>query len=213
MKVKPGQADFDSGRPGGYAENLHKEQKMIKASDLRDGMCIRLDGELYKVVHSELKIGTAKLPSSVHAKLRNLHTHTQTEQRLHPEAKVEDIAVETVRLDYSYRDAEALHFLHPETFEDVAIPKRMLGNYEKFISDDSRLPFEFFGDEPLDAVLPRTVDVVVASTGPALHSDQNSAPKSATIENGLEVLVPQFIKNGDRIRLDLETGKYLERLH
>ncbi len=186
---------------------------MIKAADLRDGMCVRIDGELYKVLHAELKVGTAKLPSSVHVRLRNLRTHTQTEQRLHPEAKVEDIAVETVWLDYSYRDADTFHFLHPETFEDIAIPRQMLGNYERFVTDGCRLQFEFLGSEPLDAVLPRTVDVVVTATGPALHGDPNAAPKTATIENGLEVLVPQFIKNGDRIRIDVATGKYLERLH
>jgi elongation factor P len=186
---------------------------MTKASDLRNGACIRFNGELYKVVLAEMKIGTAKLPSSVHARLRNLQTATQTEQRFHPEAKVEDVMVETVALAYSYRDGDTFYFMHPVTFEQVAIPRRMVGSYEKFLGDGSRLKVEFYGEQPIDAVIPPTVDVTVASTGPALHGDVDSAPKPATLENGMEVHVPQFIKPHDRIRIDVASGRYLERLH
>jgi elongation factor P len=186
---------------------------MVKASELRNGMCIRLNGELYKTVLAEMKVGTAKLPSSVHVRLRNLQTGTQTEQRLHPEAKVEDIVVETTDVTFSYKDGDTFYFMHPTTFEQVAIPRQMVGPYEKFLTDGSRLKVEFYGEQPIDAILPPTVDVVVASTGPALHGDNDAAPKPATLENGMEVHVPQFIKNHDRIRIDVATGRYLERLH
>ncbi len=186
---------------------------MVKASELRNGMCIRLNGELYKAVLAEMKVGTAKLPSSVHVRLRNLQTGTQTEQRLHPEAKVEDVMVETVNLTYSYKDGDTLYFMHPVTFELVAIPRQMVGSFEKFLGDGSVLKVEFFGEQPIDAVIPPTVDVTVALTGPALHGDNDSAPKPATLENGMEVHVPQFIKTSDRIKIDVATGRYLERLH
>ncbi|MBN2464021.1 elongation factor P [candidate division WOR-3 bacterium] len=186
---------------------------MTKASDLRNGMCIALNGELYKIVLAEMKVGTAKLPSAVHVRLRNLQTRTQTEQRLHPDTKVEDVVVETVNLTHSYRDGDTLYFMHPETFEQVAIPRQMVGVYEKFINDGSQLKVEFHGEQPIDAIIPSTADVTVTSTGPALHGDVDSAPKPATIENGMEVQVPQFIKNGDRIRIDVASGHYLERLH
>ena len=186
---------------------------MTKASDLRNGMCVRFNGELYKVVLAEMKIGTAKLPSSVHVRLRNLQTGTQTEQRLHPEAKVEDVMVETVSLTYSYRDGDTFYFLHPTTFEQVAISRQMVGVYDKFLTDGSQLKVEFHGERPIDGIIPPTVDVKVTSTGPALHGDNDSAPKPATIENGMEVLVPQFIKTGDRIRIEVASGRYIERLH
>jgi len=190
-----------------------RNSNMVKASDLRTGNCILLNGELYKVMLAEMKVGTAKLPSSVHVRLRNLKTGTQTEQRLHPDAKVEDIMVETVNLSYSYRDGDTHYFMHPVTFEQVAIPRSMVGSYEKFLGDGSQLKVEFYDERPIDVLVPPTVDVVVASTGPALHGDVDSAPKPATIENGMEVLVPQFIKTGDRIRIDTAGGHYLERLH
>jgi len=186
---------------------------MTRASDLRTGMCVRIGKEAYKILLAEMKVGTAKLPSSVHLHLENLHTRTQTDQRLHPEDKVEDIAVETVTLEYSYADADALWCLHPETFEQVAVPRRMAGSYEKFLDSGSKLRVEFIGAEPVNVLIPRTADAVVASTGAPLHGDVDSAPKTATLENGLEVHVPQFIKTGDRVRIEVATGKYVERLH
>jgi len=186
---------------------------MVKASDLRNGTCIRFNGELYKVVLAEMKVGTAKLPSSVHARLRNLQTGAQTEQRLHPEAKVEDVMVETTTLTYSYKDGDTFYFMHPVTFEQVAVPRQMVGAYEKFVTDGGRLKVEFYGEQPIDVLIPQTVDVTVASTGPALHGDNDSAPKPATLENGMEVHVPQFIKTHDRIKLDVASGRYIERLH
>jgi len=186
---------------------------MTKASDLRNGMCIVLNGELYKIVLAEMKVGTAKLPSSVHVRLRNLQTGTQTEQRLHPDNKIEDIVVETVNMAYSYRDGDALYFMHPATFELVGIPQQMVGVYEKFLTDGSQLKVDFCEERPIDVLVPPTADVVVSSTGPALHGDVDSAPKPATIENGMEVLVPQFIRNGDRIRIDVASGHHIERLH
>jgi elongation factor P len=176
-------------------------------------MCIRFNNELYKVVLAEMKIGTAKLSSSVHVRLRNLQTGTQTEQRLHPEARVEDVMVEIVALIFSYKDGDTFYFMHPTTFEQVAVPRPLVGAYEKFLADGSRLKVEFYGEQPIDAVIPPTVDVVVASTGPALHGDNDSAPKPATLENGMEVHVPQFIKTNDRIKIDVVSGRYIERLH
>jgi elongation factor P len=185
---------------------------MMPASDLRTGMCIRLNGEIYRIVEAEFKVGTAKLPSSMHLRLRNLHSGTQTEQRLHPEAKVESISVETISMQYNYSDADSLYFMHPQTFDQVAVPRRMVGNYERFLESGATVKVDFFGEEPIDVLVPKTVDVVITSTGAAMHGDIDAAPKSATLENGMEVHVPQFIKTGDRVRIDVATGKYIERV-
>ena len=185
---------------------------MTLASELRTGQCIKYEDELYKILLAEFKVGTAKLPSSMHVRLRNLRTGTMTEHRFHPEARVEGISVETVTMDFSYADGDVLYFMHPQTFDMVAIPKRVAGGYEKFLDPGSKLKIEFFGEEPIDALVPKTVEVSVASTGAAMHGDLDAAPKSATLANGIEVLVPQFIKSGDRIRIEVETGKYVERI-
>jgi elongation factor P len=175
-------------------------------------MCIRLEADIYKILAAEFKVGTAKLPSSMHVRLRNLRTGTQTEQRFHPETRVENISVETVSLEYSYSDEDNLYCLHPETFDTLAIPKRLVGTFERFLESGDKLKVGFFEDEPIDALVPLTVEAVVTATGAPLHGDIDAAPKSATLANGLEVQVPQFIKTGDRVKLDTATGKYLERV-
>ena len=185
---------------------------MTLASELRTGQCIKHEGELYKILLAEFKVGTAKLPSSMHVRLRNLHTGTTTEHRFHPENRVEVVSVEAVTMNFSYADGDALYFMHPTTFDTIGIPKRIVGGYEKFLDAGDKLKIEFFGEEPIDAIVPKTVDVTIASTGAAMHGDLDAAPKTATLENGMEVLVPQFIKSGDRIRIDVETGKYVERI-
>lgn len=186
---------------------------MMRAADLRDGMNVGLGRELYKIVAAEMRVGTAKLPSSMHVRLKDLRTGNQTEQRLHPDEKVEDIQVKTVLMEYSYSDRESHYFMHPETFEQVGLGKRMLGSYERFLDTGCRLKVEFHDGEPIDVLIPKTVDVAVESTGAPLRGDADSAPKTATLRNGMEVLVPQFIKSGDRVRIEVETGRYLERLH
>ena len=185
---------------------------MTSGSDIRTGMCIRLNNEIYKVLLAEFKVGTAKLPSSMHTRLKNLHSGTLTEHRFHPEARVEDIAVETVTMEFSYADGDTLFFMHPETFDQVGVPKRMLGAYAQFLDSGTRLKIDFFGEEPIDAHSPATVEVKVANTGAPMHSDVNAAPKFATLENGTEIHVPQFVKNGDVIRIEVATGKYVERV-
>jgi elongation factor P len=185
---------------------------MTLASDLRTGMSIKLNGELYKIILAEFKVGTAKLPSSMHLRLRNLGTGGMTESRLHPEARVESVSLEAVTMEFSYADGDTLFFMHPKTFDQVAIPKRMLGAYEKFLDSGSKLKIEFLGEEPIDAVVPQRVEVRIAATGAPLHGDVDSAPKSATLDNGMEIPVPQFIKTGDRIVVDVESGKYVERV-
>jgi elongation factor P len=185
---------------------------MTKASDLLNGMCIRFNNELYKVVLAEMKVGTAKLSSSVHVRLRNLQIGTQTEQRLHPEAKVEDVVVETTNLTYSYKDGDTLYFMHPQTFEQVAIPRQMVGAYEKFLTDGSQIKVEFYGVEPVGIELPPTVDLVVKETVPGIKGATASAQvKPATLETGLVIQVPPFVNEGDKVRVSTETGEYQSR--
>lgn len=185
---------------------------MILASDLRTGMCIRHEGELYKTVHAEFKIGTAKLPNSMHARLRNLRTGNFTEMRFHPEQKIEQVSVEPVRMEYSYSDEDNLFFMHPETFELIGVPRSLVGNYERFMEAGDHLKVEFFGEEPIDVILPQSVEATVASTGAQMHGAIDAASKAATLSNGVEIQVPQFITNGDRVRIDVATGKYIDRV-
>ncbi|MDH5683663.1 MAG: elongation factor P [candidate division WOR-3 bacterium] len=185
---------------------------MILASEVRTGAAIKLDRELYKVIGAEYKAGTAKMGSVVHLKLQNIMTRTMTEKRLHPEEKIEDINLEKLDAEFSYQDGDDFYFLHPQTYEPIGIERAKIGNFEKFLIPGMYLKIEFYEGSPVDVLIPKTVDIKVDSTGAGVKGEANAAYKPAQLENGIEVMVPQFIKTGDTIRIDVETQKYLERI-
>ncbi|MEO0114974.1 MAG: elongation factor P [candidate division WOR-3 bacterium] len=185
---------------------------MILASDIRDGAVLKFGNELFRVITAEFKAGTAKMGSLVHLKLQNIATRTMTEKRLHPEEKVEDVTLERVTAEYSYQDGESFYFLHPETYEPIAIEKSKIGNFDKFLVPGTKVRIEFYEGLPVDVVIPKTVDLKVTSTGTGVKGETDAAYKTAQLENGMEIMVPQFIKTGDTIRVEVETGRYLERV-
>ncbi|MCX7785123.1 MAG: elongation factor P [candidate division WOR-3 bacterium] len=185
---------------------------MIIASDVRNGMTIRLEGNLYKVITAEYKAGTAKMGSLVHLKLKNITTGSFTERRFHPEDRLEDIELASIPMEFIYQDGDDYYFMHPISYEQYPINKSLLGNFVKFITPGIKLRIEFYEEQPVHVIIPKTVDLKVISTGAGVKGETDAAYKPAQLENGLEVLVPQFIKSGDIIRIEVETEKYLERV-
>jgi elongation factor P len=185
---------------------------MVLASELRDGMTVKIQDNIYKVITAEFKAGTAKMQSSVHIKLRNIVTHTFTEQRLHPEEHIEKIEVESVPMEYIYHDDNSYYFMHPQTFEQFPFPKEQLGHFTKFMTPGMKMKVELLEEKPIDIALPKTVDLKVKATGSGVKSDHGSAFKPAELENGMEIAVPQFIKADDIVRIDVETQHYLDRV-
>jgi elongation factor P len=185
---------------------------MVFASDLREGMVIKIGENLYKVISAEYKSGTAQMSGVVHAKLRNITTHTFTEQRFHPEDRLEEVALEPVMMEYLYHDETDYYFMHPETYEQFPFSKERLGNFIKFLVPGMKVKVELYEGQPVDIVPPKTVELKVTSTGAGVKGDHDAAYKSAVLENGMEVMVPQFIKTGDVIRIDVETQRYLDRI-
>ncbi|MCS7258980.1 MAG: elongation factor P [candidate division WOR-3 bacterium] len=185
---------------------------MVLAADLREGMVIKIGDNLYKVLSAEYKSGTAQMSGVVHTKLRNISTHTFTEQRFHPEDRLEDVTLEPVMMEYLYHDETDYYFMHPETYEQFPFAKERLGNFVKFLVPGMKVKVELYNEVPVDIVPPKTVELKVTSTGAGVKGDHDAAYKSATLENGMEVMVPQFIKTGDIIRVDVETERYLDRV-
>jgi elongation factor P len=185
---------------------------MILASEIRDGMTIKFQGATYKVITAEQKHGTAKMQSSVHLKLHNIETHTFTEIRLHPEDHIENLTVDTIIMEYLFHDDTDYYFMHPQTYEQIPFLKERLGNFTKFMTAGMKVKVEFLGDKAIDIALPKTADLKVVNTGSGVKSDHGTALKPAELENGMEIAVPQFIKAGDTVRIDVETQHYLDRV-
>lgn len=184
---------------------------MIPASQLRNRMAIRFEGQIYRVDSAEYHAGQGKMGGVVHTRLKNLDTGTFWETRFRADERLEELPVEKQPMDFLYSDADHCHFMNPETFEQVSVPRALIGPAEKFLHPEMRVPVEFFEGRPLDIHLPDIVEVRVAETAAPAHSQQDNTWKAARLENGLEVMVPQFIRTGDAIRLDVVTTRYVER--
>jgi elongation factor P len=184
---------------------------MVTASQLRVGMAIRYEGKPYKVVACDYRPGQGQMGGAAHARLKNLATGTFWEHSFRAEMKLEVLPVEKQSLDFLYSDADDCYFMNPETYEQISIPLAVVGQQAKFLQAEMRLTVEFVEDKPVAVLFPDILEVRIAGTAPPVHAQQDSNWKPARLENGVEIMVPQFIKAGDAIRLDVENLKYVDR--
>ncbi|MBI1955604.1 MAG: elongation factor P [Acidobacteria bacterium] len=185
---------------------------MVVASQLRGGSAIRVASDLFKVVSAEYHAGGGKMGGVTHCKLQNLRTGAYWEHRFRPDERLEDIALERRGMDFLYSDEDNCYFMDPQNYEQFPIPKVMVGKAEQFLKPEMRIQVEFYEGQPVSIAFPPVVEIKVDSTAAPVHQQQDNTYKAATLENGLEIMVPQFIATGDRIRVEVETGKYVERV-
>jgi len=185
---------------------------MLAASELRSGMAIRVEGELYKVIAADYHAGGGKLGGVTHAKLRNVTTGAMWEQRFRADESMEEVEPERQTMQFLYSDDTLSYFMHPETFEQVAIDIERLGPVVRYLKPEMMLSVEFFDAQPLGVVFPGSVEIRVEETADPIRSQgSDSVWKEARLENGVEILVPPFIARGELIRVEIESGTYLER--
>jgi elongation factor P len=185
---------------------------MKPATEMRSGMVVRLERDLYRVIAAEYHAGGGKMHGAVHAKLRRLHTEHVTERRFRQDERFEEVELERQNLEFLYEEGDSCVFMHPQTYEQVSLAKENLGAFLRFLQPNQSVQVEFLEGSPVEVICPSSVEVKIETTPEPLHMDNSSVYKDATLENGLEVQVPQFIKSGDTIRIEVETGKYLERV-
>jgi elongation factor P len=185
---------------------------MLTASELRPGVALRLEGTLYKVTAAEYHMGGGKMGGVTHAKLLNLETGTTREWRFHANEALAEIAPEHQTMQFLYADDSAGHFMHPHTFEQIDIDRPRLGAAVRFLHEGMSVSVEFFEGRPTSIVFPPSVEVRIADTAPPAHAQgQMNVWKEARLDNGVQVMVPPFIGPGELIRVEVESGRYLER--
>jgi elongation factor P len=185
---------------------------MPAASELRPGMTVALEGNLFRVIEAVYHSGTAQQKGVVHAKLRNLRTGVVVDRRFRPEERVEEVALERRVMEYLYNDGEMFYFMDPETYDQIPVPAAMIGDLEVFLQPNQRIPVEFHEGRPVAVAFPETVDLRVVHTSQPLRERESHVYKPAILENGLEVLVPQFIAEGDIVRINVYTRAYVDRV-
>jgi elongation factor P len=184
---------------------------MLIASQMRPGMAIRFESNNYKVISCEHHGGQGKMGGVVHARLKNLSSGSLWEHSFRSELKLELIPVEKQSLEFLYADAERSYFMDPVSFDQIGIDDAIIGPGSRFLQPGMQLPIEFLDGQPISVIFPDIMEMRVADTAPGMHQQQDNNWKKARLENGVELLVPQFVKSGDTIRIEISTLRYVDR--
>jgi elongation factor P len=183
----------------------------IQANALRKGTAIVYEDIPYRVLEFEHRTQSRK-SGFVQVKLRNLRDGTQRQIKLSSDAHVERAWVEAVEMEFLYADGDACVFMNTQDFEQSSMPAAELDDVLPWLQDGMRVQVELLNGEPIGVQLPKSVEIEVREAEAVVKGQTASkSSKPATLANGVTIQVPQFISTGDRIRVDPEERKYLER--
>jgi elongation factor P len=184
---------------------------MISATQMRPGMVIKFNHELYSIF-SVFHRTPGNLRGFVQAKMRSLRSGSMTEHRFSSEDRVERAVMDEQEMEYLYGDGEYFYFMNTENFEQIHLTKELLGDSVQYLAPQLKVNVEFYEGKPISVELPATVDLAVVETDPGLKgASVSNVTKPAKLETGLVVQVPPFINEGDKIRVNTAEGNYLER--
>ena len=185
---------------------------MISTGELRKGVAIELDGELWQILdYHHIKMGRGS--AQVRITLRNIKRGHTIERSFQAGTKWPRASMEKRPVQFLYRDDSEFHFMDTDTYDQFHLTADQLGDASQYLKDGMTLDRTSYQGETIGVELPVTVDLVVADTEPGFAGDtQTGARKPATTETGLVVTVPIFVEAGDTIRVDTRTGEYQTRV-
>jgi elongation factor P len=184
---------------------------MISATQLRPGMVVKFNNQLYSVFKMEHRT-PGNLRGFVQVKMRSLATGTMIEHRFSSEDRVERAALDEQEMEYLYDDGEYFYFMNTESYEQMHLMKDLLGDAVNFLIPNLKVAVEFYEGKPISVELPPSVIMTVVETEPGLKgATVSNVTKPAKMETGLVVQVPPFINEGEKIRVSTSESTYLER--
>jgi len=183
----------------------------MNANDMRPGMVIRHNGELFTIHRAEHRT-PGNLRAFVQARMRNLRTGALIDHRFRSEDTVEKANLDEVEMQYLYSDGDSFFFMNIQNYEQIGLHKTVIEDRASYLVPDVVIKVQLFEGRPVDIELPATVDLKVVETEPGMKgASATNVTKAAKLETGLMVQVPPFIGEGEVIRVDTSEGKYLER--
>ncbi len=180
-------------------------------TELRKGVLIELDGVPHQVIDSS-HLALGRGGAVMRTKLKNLITGASFDKSFRSADKLPAADIIKRTMQFLYADADSLHFMNQETYEQEQINRSLLGGDASYLKEGSTAIIMFFGERPIGVDIGNNVFLQVSSTEPGVKGDTaTTALKPATLETGLEVMVPLFVNEGDVIKVDTRDGKYIER--
>ena len=175
-------------------------------------MLIKVGNDLFRILDlHHLTPGNKR--AHIQVRMRNIRTLTLNDHKFRAEEDVERAMLDEREMQYLYNDGDHFYFMDTSTYEQIQISAEALGDSKDYLIADSVIRVEFYESEPVGIELPVTVDLVVKETVPGIKGATASAQvKPATLETGLVIQVPPFVNEGDKVRVNTETGEYQSRV-
>lgn len=184
---------------------------MASANDLRRGQAINYNSDLCVVLDVQHRT-PGNLRAFVQATLRSVRTGKSSAVRFSSTETLEVIPMITRKMEFSYMDQQDFVFSDPETFETVTLSPELIGDDKNYLSENAAVVVTFVEGKAVSIELPASVVLEVTDAPEGIKGDSaNNVQKPATLETGISIQVPLFIKTGERIKVDTRTGKYMER--
>jgi elongation factor P len=185
---------------------------MIDVNELRKGVTFEYDNQLFKVLeYSHHKPGRGN--ATIKIKARNLRSGANIEKTFQSGDRVADARLDYHNVSYLYSDGDFFHFMDSETYDQPALKGDILGESAGYLKEGMECKLTFYDGEPIDIELPTNVDLKVITAEVAVRGDTaTGVTKKVKVETGVSVQVPNFVKEGDTIRVDTRTGEYLTRV-
>lgn len=184
---------------------------MYQPTDLKKGVVCQIDGKPYRVTEYSQKV-MGRGGSIVNVKLKNLIDGSVIPKTFKGQDKIERAEVSNKNVQYLYTDGTDFYFMDPETFEQFQLSSDIVDTAARYLKEGDMLNLQFFGDRVINVELPKNLYLEVTYAEDVVKGDTTSSVlKDATVETGIIVKVPSFIKTGDIISVDTTTGEYRER--
>jgi elongation factor P len=183
----------------------------MNANEIRKGMVIIHEGNPCTVLDSQHRT-PGNLRAFVQVRYRNLRTGNSFETRYSSTEVVERATVERLEVEFLYQDDETYHFMNTENYEQFSVQGEALGDAARYMQDNIKVQLEIFDGQPISVTLPTRIELEIIETEPEIRgATASSLSKPAKLSNGVTVMVPAFVKQGERIVINPNEDKYLER--
>jgi len=191
-------------------DNL-KHYFMATANDLRRGMAINYNGDISVVLDMQHRT-PGNLRAFVQATLRSIRTGKSSDVRFSSTEKIEAVPMITKKMEFSYKDGVDFVFTDPENYETVTLAAELVGDAKNYLVENGLVTVTFVDEKAVTVEIPPSVILTVSDAPEGVRGDSaNNVQKAVTMETGITVQAPLFIKTGEKIKIDTRTGKYMER--
>jgi elongation factor P len=185
---------------------------LATTNDIKNGTIINLEGKLWQIVEFQ-HVKPGKGGAFVRTKMKNIMTGKVVEKTFNAGIKIDTTTVDRADMQYLYEDGQGYVFMDNNTYDQITLNPDVVGSAKDYLLDGMTATIATHDDEPLFVELPASVVLTVTFTEPGLQGDRSSGgTKPAKLETGLEVQVPLFINEGDKIKVDTRAGTYIARI-